>query len=121
MGYTALLISGLQHTSAADTGVIIDTLSVVSALIAIVLLGGRPGRAVLGMTGLTTVGVLATVLQPCDDATHPLLGNLLVMDAVVCEELFVLLNKRLRMSVPLLVLSALMNVFGLLTALLPGL
>ena len=121
VGYTTLLISGLRHTSAADAGVIIGTLPVVSALIAIVLLGERPGRAVLGAIALATAGVLAIALQPGGDATRPLLGNLLVMGAVLCEGLFILLNKRLRTPVPPLALSALMSAFGLLTALLPAL
>ena len=56
VGYTTLLISGLRHTSAADAGVIVGTLPVMSALIAIVLLGERPGRAVLGAIGLATAG-----------------------------------------------------------------
>lgn len=121
VGYTTLLISGLRHTSAADAGVIIGTLPVMSALIAIALLGERPGRTTLGAIALATVGVLAIALQPRGDAARPLLGNLLVMGAVVCEGLFILLNKRLRTPVPPLALSALMSAFGLLTALLPAL
>lgn len=123
VGYTTLLISGLRHTSAADAGVIIGTLPVVSALIAIVVLGERPGRAVLGAIALATAGVLSIALQPGSNANaaHPLLGNLLVIGAVVCEGLFILLNKRLRTPVPPLALSTLMSAFGLLTALLPAL
>ncbi|GCB04272.1 DMT family transporter [Ralstonia sp. SET104] len=121
VGYTTLLISGLRHTSAANAGVIIGTLPVVSALIAIVLLGERPGRAVLGAIALATAGVLAIAFQPGGNAAHALLGNLLVMGAVLCEGLFILLNKRLRTPVPPLALSALMSAFGLMTALLPAL
>lgn len=121
VGYTTLLISGLRYTSAADAGVIIGTLPVMSALIAILLLGERPGRAVLGAIALATAGVLAIAFQPGSDAAHPLLGNLLVLGAVVCEGLFILLNKRLRTPVPPLALSATMSAFGLLTALLPAL
>jgi drug/metabolite transporter (DMT)-like permease len=121
VGYTTLLISGLRHTSAADAGVIIGTLPVVSALIAIVVLGERPGRAVLGAIALATAGVLAIAFQPGGDAAHPLVGNVLVIGAVVCEGLFILLNKRLRTPVPPLALSTLMSMFGLLTALLPAL
>ena len=120
VGYTTLLISGLRHTSAADAGVIIGTLPVVSALIAIVLLGERPQRAVLGAIALATAGVLAIAFQPGGDASHPLLGNLLVIGAVVCEGVFILLNKRLRTPVPPLALSTLMSAFGLATALLPA-
>jgi len=121
VGYTTLLISGLRHTSAADAGVIIGTLPVVSALIAIVVLGERPGRAMLGAIALATAGVLSIAFQPGGEAAHPLLGNLLVIGAVLCEGLFILLNKRLRTPVPPLALSALMSAFGLLTALLPAL
>ncbi len=54
--------------------------------------------------------------------TAPLLAvPLLVIGAVVCEGLFILLNKRLRTPVPPLALSTLMSMFGLLTALLPAL
>ncbi|WP_296224209.1 DMT family transporter [Ralstonia sp. UBA689] len=121
VGYTTLLISGLRYTSAADAGVIIGTLPVVSALIAIVLLGERPGRAVLGAIVLATGGVLAIAFRPDGGAAHPLLGNLLVIGAVLCEGLFILLNKRLRTPMPPLALSTLMSAFGLLTALLPAL
>lgn len=121
VGYTTLLISGLRHTSAADAGVIIGTLPVVSALIAIVVLGERPGRAVLGAIALATAGVLAIAFEPGSDGAHPWLGNLLVIGAVGCEGLFILLNKRLRSPVPPLALSTLMSAFGLLAALLPAL
>lgn len=121
VGYTTLLITGLRHTSAADAGVIIGTLPVASALIAIVVLRERPGRAVLVAIALATAGVLAIAFQPGGDATRPWLGNLLVIGAVVCEGLFILLNKRLRTPVPPLALSALMSAFGLLTAVLPAL
>ncbi|CAJ0789489.1 hypothetical protein LMG7141_02234 [Ralstonia condita] len=121
VGYTTLLISGLRHTSAADAGVIIGTLPVVSALIAIVVLGERPGRAVLGSIALATAGVLAIAFQPGGDGAQPWLGNLLVVGAVGCEGLFILLNKRLHTPVPPLALSTLMSAFGLLAAVLPAL
>ena len=40
VGYSALLIAGMQLTTAADAGVIIGTLPVVSAVVAIVVLRG---------------------------------------------------------------------------------
>jgi drug/metabolite transporter (DMT)-like permease len=120
VGYTTLLISGLRHTSAADAGVIVGTLPVVSALIAIVLLGERPGRAVLGAIALATAGVLFIAVQAGGSGTHTLLGNGLILGAVVCEGLFILLNKRLRTPLPPLVLSTAMAGFGLLAAALPA-
>jgi len=51
-GYTTLLISGLSMTSAANAGVIIGTLPVVSAGISILLLRERPDRFLLLAIGL---------------------------------------------------------------------
>ncbi len=47
VGYTTLLIAGLRYSSATDAGVVIGTLPVVSAGIAILLLGERPSRSTL--------------------------------------------------------------------------
>jgi drug/metabolite transporter (DMT)-like permease len=91
VGYTALLISGLRLTSAADAGVIIGTLPVVSAAIAILILGERPRPMVL----------FAIAAQSREGAAASLLGNGLIFAAVLCEGLFILLNKRLRVPIPL--------------------
>jgi hypothetical protein len=50
-----------------------------------------------------------------------MVGNLLVLGAVVCEAMFILLNKRLRVPVRPLALSTLMTAFGLLLSLVPAL
>ncbi|MBY4897018.1 DMT family transporter [Cupriavidus sp. AU9028] len=124
VGYTTLLISGLRLTSAADAGVIIGTLPVVSALVSMVVLKERPGRAVLLAIALATAGVL-TVAVPgeggggggnadsADSAQAAWAGNALVLGAVVCESLFILLNKRLREPLQPLALSTLMTAIGL--------
>lgn len=117
VGYTTLLISGLRYSSAADAGVIIGTLPIVSATIAIVLLGERPQLFVLMAIALAAVGVLSITLKPGNDGTHSLIGNALVFAAVVCEGLFILLNKRLRTDVTPLALSTIMTGLGLAVAL----
>lgn len=117
VGYTTLLISGLSYSSAADAGVIIGTLPVVSAAIAIVLLGERPQLFVLVAIALAAIGVLSITLQPGNDGEHSLIGNALVFAAVVCEGLFILLNKRLRTEIAPLALSTIMTGFGLAVAL----
>lgn len=121
VGYTTLLISGLRLSSAADAGVIIGTLPVVSAAIAIVVLGERPQRILLFAIALASIGVLAIVFQSPAGGDHSLLGNALVFGAVICEGLFILLNKRLKTSVPPLALSALMAGIGLVAATIPAL
>ncbi len=119
--YTALLILGLSHTSAADAGVIIGTLPVVSAAIAIVILGERPRPAVLLAIALAASGVLAIAFQPDAAGKSSLIGNALIFAAILCEGLFILLNKRLRVPLEPLAQSTLMTGLGLMVALVPAL
>ncbi|ALD93445.1 multidrug DMT transporter permease [Cupriavidus gilardii CR3] len=123
VGYTTLLISGLRMTSAADAGVIIGTLPVVSALVSIVVLKERPGVALLLAIGLATAGVVAVAVpgEGADGGRGTWLGNALVMGAVVCESLFILLNKRLRQPLQPLALSTVMTAIGLAASIVPAL
>jgi drug/metabolite transporter (DMT)-like permease len=120
VGYTTLLISGLRFTSAADAGVIIGTLPVVSAAIAVIVLGERPHRLLLMTIALAAIGVLSIAWQSSESNTHSLIGNALIFGAVVCEGLFILLNKRLQTDIPPLALSTLMTGIGLVAAAIPA-
>ncbi|MFF0950606.1 DMT family transporter [Rhizobium leguminosarum] len=119
VGYTTLLISGLSLTSAADAGVIIGTLPVVSAAISILLLRERPQRALLLAVALATAGVLSIAFTP-DAAGGSLTGNALIFLAVVCEGLFILLNKRLKTEIAPLAQSTLMAGIGFIVAAIPA-
>lgn len=124
VGYTVLLISGMRLASAADAGVIAGTLPAVSAAVAMLALGERPAPALLGAIVLATAGVLACTVH-LDELRAPragasLAGNALVFAAVICEALFILLNRKLRTPVAPLPLSALMCGIGLAVALLPA-
>lgn len=126
VGYTVLLILGTRHAPAADAGVVAGTLPAVAALFAVLALGERPTRALLLSTALATLGVLAISLPEARSAVRgagsgALLGHALVLGAVVCEATFILINKRLRVPVPPLALSATMSVLGLLTCAVPAL
>lgn len=112
VGYTTLLISGLKLTPAADAGVIIGTLPVVSAAIAILILGERPHRFVLLAIALAAAGVLAIVFRRDAGGPHSFAGGALIFSAVVCEGLFILLGKRLDAEIPPLTLSTLMAGLG---------
>jgi drug/metabolite transporter (DMT)-like permease len=116
VGYTALLISGLRYTSAADAGVIIGTLPVVSAAFAILVLGERPRPAVVLAIGLATAGVFSIASHAKAESAHSSLGNALIFGAVGCESLFILLNKRIRTPIAPLALSTIMTAFGLAVA-----
>lgn len=120
VAYTTLLIAGLTMTSAADGGVIVGTLPVVSAAIAILLLGERPRPVVLAAIALAAAGVLSITLQPGAGGDRSLLGNGLILGAVVCEGLFILLNKRLRRPIAPLAQSTVMTALGLIVAVVPA-
>ncbi len=121
VGYTTLLIAGLSPTSATDAGVVIGTLPVISAAIAILVLRERPDRRVLAAIALAAVGVLTIVFKPGDGGAHSPLGIALIFGAVICEGLFILLNKRLKAEISPLALSTLMAGLGFVVALVPAL
>ena len=121
VGYTALLISGMRLTSAADAAVILGTLPVVAATISIVVLGERPQPALLLALALALLGVLSIAAQPQAGGSRSLTGNALVFAAVVCESLFILLNKRIRTEIAPLALSSIMTGMGLAIAIVPAL
>lgn len=124
VGYTVCLISGMKLASAADAGVIAGTLPAVAAAVSMLLLGERPRIATLAAIALATAGVLTCtgVFEPFARATTSshggvaLSGNLLVFAAVVCEALFILLNRKLSVPIAPLPLSALMSGIGLVVA-----
>ncbi|MBB4439446.1 MULTISPECIES: DMT family transporter [Rhizobium] len=119
VGYTTLLISGLSLTSAADAGVIIGTLPVVAAAISILMLRERPQRALLLAVALATAGVLSIAFTP-DAAGGSLSGNALIFLAVICEGLFILLNKKLKTEIAPLAQSTLMTGIGFIVAAIPA-
>ncbi|TDY20879.1 EamA domain-containing membrane protein RarD [Paraburkholderia sp. BL6665CI2N2] len=127
VGYTVLLISGMKLASAADAGVIAGTLPAVSAGVAMLALGERPAPALIGAILLATAGVLACTMHTVHpgEFTAPhmassLAGNALVFLAIVCEALFILLNRKLRAAVAPLPLSALMCGIGFAVAIVPA-
>ncbi|TLX14087.1 DMT family transporter [Rhizobium sp. MHM7A] len=119
VGYTTLLISGLSLTSAADAGVIIGTLPVVSAAVSILVLRERPGRALLLAVALASAGVFSIAFT--SEATGgSLAGNALIFLAVICEGLFILLNKRLTADIAPLAQSTLMTGIGFAVSIIPA-
>ena len=114
VGYTVLLITGLQRASAVDAGIILGALPLVSAALAVTLLGERPGCSTLVAIAIATAGVWLTMASPAGpEGASSLTGNALVLGAVCCEGLFILLHKRLRTPVPPLALSTIMTAIGL--------
>ena len=118
VGYTAFLLLGLRMTSAANAGVITGTLPVVALLLSVVVLGERPGwRARLAVV-LAAGGVL--YMTAGAQGGSSIEGNLLVGAAVVCEGIFILLNRRLRAPLSPLVLSTVLVGLGLAASIVPA-
>ncbi|WP_338760039.1 DMT family transporter [Massilia sp. METH4] len=118
VGYTALLLLGLRHTSAASAGAIVGTLPIVALVLSMLLLGERPTvRAALAVL-LAGGGVAWMTADPADGGA--MLGNLLVGAAVLCEGLFILLNRRMRTPLPPLALSTLLVALGLAGSAIPA-
>ena len=113
VGYTVLLITGLQRASAVDAGIILGALPLVSAALAVTLLGERPGRSTLVAIAIATAGVWLTMASPAGPEGASSLTAMRWCWAPCCEGLFILLHKRLRTPVPPLALSTIMTAIGL--------
>jgi drug/metabolite transporter (DMT)-like permease len=115
VGYTVLLIAGTQRTSAGDAGIILGTLPAVCALTAAVVLRERLRLSTLVAVAVASLGVAMITLVPAGQhgGMRSLTGDALLLGAVVCESLFVLLNKRLAKPWPPLAQSTAMTGIGL--------
>jgi drug/metabolite transporter (DMT)-like permease len=119
IGYTALMMAGLRRTSATEAGVILGLLPLVAALFSMLALRERPSWRLWGAIAVALAGVLLATGNGTGGGSWQ--GNLLVLAALVCEAIFILLNRRMRVALPALWLSVLMTGFGLALALLAAL
>lgn len=110
VGYTTLLISGLSHLPAANAGVIIGTLPAVSALFSVIVLGERPGLRLFISVLLATLGVMAVGWKGTGPSS--LTGMLYILGAVICESVFILLNKRMPLPLSPLLQATTMTGLG---------
>jgi len=125
VGYTVLLIFGVQMASAADASVVTGTLPAVAALLSFVFLGERPKLRTLASIGLATMGVVLLALANPDASTAiPLerrfLGMSLVLGAVACEAVFILGQGRLKAALTPLQMSVAMSAGGLVLCAVPA-
>lgn len=125
VGYTVLLILGTSFTSSGDAGIIAGTLPAVAAATAFIALGERPDLRMLAALALAVAGTLVVAVSSANGgmvfAPKALLGDGLVFAAVVCEAIFILLNKRLHQPLAALPLSTLMSAIGFALAIFPAL
>jgi drug/metabolite transporter (DMT)-like permease len=125
VGYTVLMIVGLSLTSATNGGVIAGTLPAVTALLALLIFRQRPNKKVTTAIALSTAGVMMISIDISGGTLAlPLLNDLLGMTilllAMVCEGLFLMINKKLTTPIPALMLSATMCFLGFILSLVPA-
>ncbi|CUI07117.1 DMT family transporter [Massilia antarctica] len=124
VGYAVLLIMGLALTRASDASVIAGTLPAVAALLSFVVLRERLGGWTILAIMLATLGVAVLSLDnPAapGDSGQRWTGNALVLCAIVCEALFLLLNKTIKTPVDPLLVAATMSVLSLVFCAVPAL
>lgn len=116
--FSVLLLYGLKWTTAAESGIISSTTPAVLGLISFLFLKERlTWNKVIGIA-FTLFGIIAINLIGATTSTergaNPLLGNLLIFGAVVCEALFTIFRKVVSEKVTPLTSATVMSVFGLL-------
>jgi drug/metabolite transporter (DMT)-like permease len=95
VGFTVLMLEGLKRTAATDAGIITATLPAVVAAFGVVLMGERLSRAQGLAVALSVAGLVLVQATSATRGASTLVGNLLVLAAVLCEASFVILGKRL--------------------------
>src|SRR5262249_3445834 len=113
LGFTVLMFEGLKRTAAADAGIITAALPAVVAVLGVALVGDRLSRMQGAAVALAVAGLGLVQATGAQVGTATLVGNLLVVAAVLCEAAFVVLGKRLAPPYQPLRLSLGANLVGL--------
>ena len=95
VGYTLLILAGLQRTSASDAGIITATLPAVVALLGALFLSDRLRLPHLCAIAVAVGGLALLQRHAAGDRASSLTGNLMIGGAVLCEAVFVVTGKRL--------------------------
>lgn len=125
VAYTVLLILGMSFILAADASVVVGALPVIMGLLAVTMFGDAVKLRFVAALSVAFTGVLLVSFRYTDNglslpSTTEMIGLGLIVTAVVCEALFLLLNKKLHNPLPALVQAGLMSGFGLALAILPA-
>jgi drug/metabolite transporter (DMT)-like permease len=114
--FSVLLLYGLRHTTAAESGIITSTSPAILGLLSALLLRERPTWHRTAGIALSFCGVLAVNLMAAGEgrANGALLGNLLVLGAVAGEALFTIFRKLMSPRVTPVTGTALISALGLL-------
>lgn len=114
--FTVFLLYGLTMTGPASAGIITSTTPACMGIIAWLFLKDKPTRKTGFGIILSVAGVSVINLVQGGDITGsaPVLGNLLVLGAVVFDSLFLLIRKTVPEPLSPLAVSTIISFFGLL-------
>lgn len=114
--FTVFLLYGLQYTGPSSAGILTATTPACMGIIAWLFLKDRPnGRTALGIL-LSVLGVITLNLVGSEGGVsgpNPLLGNGLVIGAVLFESLFLLVRKTVPEPLSPLAASTIISLYGL--------
>ena len=115
--FTVFLLYGLTMTGPASAGIITSTTPACMGIIAWLFLRDRPSINTVGGIIVSVLGVL--VINTVQNSggvsgSNPLLGNMLVLGALVFESLFLLIRKTVPEPLSPLAVSTIISFFGLL-------
>lgn len=112
--YFSFEAQALQHTSAAQAGMIVGLLPLLVALLAHFWLGERVTRWMIAGSVLALAGVagLSLLGQPSAQAPNPLLGNFLELLAIICAAAYCVQLKALSARYSPFTLTALQGFSG---------
>ena len=112
--FNLFMMYGLKLTDSVSTGIILATIPAAGVLGGVVVLGERPTRWQVAAIVLSFAGLVLVNLAAASGATGTsLLGNLLIVAAVITEAGFLLASRALTGRLPGLQQTALLNVGAL--------
>ena len=111
--FSVCLLFGMKQTSAAVAGVIMAGMPAAVALLSRLFLGERIAPRTWGAIACSVSGIAMVAAQREGGASTTPLGLGLLLGALLCESLYVVIGKRLTLSVSPKRISALMNLWGL--------
>lgn len=121
-GFTLLMLGGVRLTSAMAAGVITSTIPATVAVLSWLLLRETLLRRTVASVLLAVAGIAVLNVARGGDGhgiesrgtagTHALLGNLMILGAVVCESIYVILSRRLSQSLAAIEICAYTHLIG---------
>jgi drug/metabolite transporter (DMT)-like permease len=114
--FSIFMLNGLKYSTAMEGGIITSTLPAVVAVIAFIMLKEKLTRFTFIGIFLAVGGTLAInisgAFSDIERGAAPILGNLLIIGAVIGEALFIIFGKSISKRVSPLAISTMVSVFG---------